>query len=91
MTQWNEQRSLAVEKALHQMLYPIMAKELRQKLLLEAKEHVTQVSRKKLYNWIRIAPYQPDQQLDDEDEYNEDKGARGLCNEGSEIELFELC
>ena len=65
------------------MLYPIMAKELRQKLLLEAKEHVTQVSRKKLYNWIRIAPYQPDQQLDDEDEYNEDKGARGLCNEGS--------
>ena len=59
------------------MLYPVMAKELRQKLLLEAKEHVTQVSRKKLYNWIRIAPYQPDQQLDDEDEYNEEKGARG--------------
>ena len=56
------------------MLYPIMAKELRQKLLQEAKEHVTQVSRKKLYNWIRTAPYQPDQQLDDEDEYNEEKG-----------------
>ncbi|XP_026550026.1 transcription elongation factor SPT6-like, partial [Notechis scutatus] len=38
--EWNRQRTLAIERALRQFLYPQMAKELMNKLLLEAKECV---------------------------------------------------
>ena len=40
---WNAQRAKAVAHALLKVLYPIMVKELRIKLLDEAKEHVLQV------------------------------------------------
>ena len=41
---WNAQRAKAVAHALLKVLYPLMVKELRIKLLDEAKEHVLQVS-----------------------------------------------
>lgn len=41
--EWNRQRTLAIERALRQFLYPQMAKELMNKLLLEAKECVVKV------------------------------------------------
>ncbi len=41
---WNAQRAQAVAHALLKVLYPLMEKELRAKLLTEAKEHVLQVS-----------------------------------------------
>ena len=41
---WNAQRAKAVAHALLKVLYPIMIRELRIKLLDEAKEHVLQVS-----------------------------------------------
>ena len=44
MEKWNAQRAKAVAHALLKVLYPIMVKELRIKLLDEAKEHVLQVS-----------------------------------------------
>ena len=40
---WNAQRAQAVAHALLKVLYPLMEKELRGKLLREAKEHVLQV------------------------------------------------
>ena len=40
---WNAQRAQAVAHALLKVLYPLMEKEMRNKLLLEAKEHVLQV------------------------------------------------
>ena len=40
---WNAQRAQAVYTALVKVLYPIMQKELRTKLLVEAKDHVLQV------------------------------------------------
>ena len=40
---WNAQRAQAVAHALLKVLYPLMEKELRVKLLTEAKEHVLQV------------------------------------------------
>lgn len=43
--EWNRQRTLAIERALNQFLYAQMAKELKNKLLMEAKEHVVKVSR----------------------------------------------
>lgn len=45
MEKWNAQRAKAVAHALLKVLYPLMVKELRIKLLDEAKEHVLQVSR----------------------------------------------
>ena len=40
---WNAQRAQAVYTALVRVLYPVMQKELRNKLLMEAKDHVLQV------------------------------------------------
>lgn len=40
---WNAQRAQAVAHALLKVLYPLMEKEVRSKLLTEAKEHILQV------------------------------------------------
>lgn len=41
--EWNRQRTMAIERALQQFLYVQMAKELKNKLLVEAKEYVIKV------------------------------------------------
>ena len=41
--EWNRQRTLAIERALTQFLYPQMSKELKSKLLAEAKESIVRV------------------------------------------------
>ena len=41
---WNIQRSQALERALSKMLYPQLEKELRLKLIAEAKDGITKVS-----------------------------------------------
>lgn len=41
--EWNKQRTLAIERALQQFLYPQMAKELKNKLIAEAKENIVKV------------------------------------------------
>lgn len=41
--EWNRQRTLAIERALSQFLYPQMAKELKSKLVAEAKESIVRV------------------------------------------------
>ena len=43
MQEWNRQRTLAIERALTQFLYPQMAKELKSKLIAEAKENIVRV------------------------------------------------
>jgi len=42
--EWNRQRSLALERALLRILYPVMARELRTKLLEEAKLSIIRVN-----------------------------------------------
>ncbi|OWF42541.1 Transcription elongation factor SPT6 [Mizuhopecten yessoensis] len=69
--QWNLQRSQALERALTKLLYPQMEKELRAKLIAEAKEGILKACCRKLYNWLKVAPYQADQQL--EDDYDDDE------------------
>ncbi|XP_005089175.1 transcription elongation factor SPT6 isoform X2 [Aplysia californica] len=77
--QWNTQRSEALKRALYKILYPQMEKELRAKLLQEAKEGVLKACARKLYNWLKVAPYQMDQQLEDEfDEANNEDGLKVL-------------
>jgi len=41
--EWNRQRSLALERALLRILYPLMARELKAKLLEEAKHSIIRV------------------------------------------------
>lgn len=43
MEKWNTQRAQAVTLAIQKILCPIMEKELRQALTMEAKEHVLRV------------------------------------------------
>lgn len=47
--EWNRQRTLAIERALTQFLYPQMAKELKSKLITEAKESIIRVSSVSIY------------------------------------------
>ncbi|ESO05770.1 hypothetical protein HELRODRAFT_191379 [Helobdella robusta] len=75
--EWNKQRTLAVERALNVILYPILIKQVKMKLLEEAKEHVMRVCCRKLYSCLKVAPYQVDQPLDEEDEdYDTSNGLR---------------
>ncbi|XP_076452893.1 transcription elongation factor SPT6-like [Babylonia areolata] len=74
--QWNIQRSEALKRALEKVLYPQMEKELREKMVAEAKEGILAACSRKLYGWLKIAPYQPEQQLDDD--YDDDDISNGV-------------
>ncbi|PVD31669.1 hypothetical protein C0Q70_07087 [Pomacea canaliculata] len=74
--QWNIQRSEALKQALYKILYPQMAKELRSKLIAEAKEGIVKACSRRLYNWLKVAPYQAEQQLDEE--YDDDDNNNGV-------------
>lgn len=53
--EWNRQRTLAIERSLNQSLYPQMAKELKRKLITEAKESIVKVICfffSKILHWI---------------------------------------
>ncbi|XP_013911784.1 PREDICTED: transcription elongation factor SPT6-like, partial [Thamnophis sirtalis] len=76
--EWNRQRTLAIERALRQFLYPQMAKELTNKLLLEAKECVVKACSRKLYNWLKVAPYRPDQQVEEDEDLMEENQGKGI-------------
>ncbi|KAK1331408.1 hypothetical protein QTO34_009362 [Cnephaeus nilssonii] len=76
--EWNRQRTMAIERALQQFLYVQMAKELKNKLLVEAKEYVIKACSRKLYNWLRVAPYRPDQQVEEDDDFMEENQGKGI-------------
>lgn len=77
--QWNIQRSQALERALTKILYPQMEKELRLKLIAEAKEGILKACCRKLYNYLKVAPYQADQQMDDHYDFDDsESGVRVL-------------
>ncbi|XP_053313046.1 transcription elongation factor SPT6 [Spea bombifrons] len=76
--EWNRQRTLAIERALKQFLYPQMGKELKSKLLLESKDFVVKACSRKLYNWLKVAPYRPDQQVEEDDDFMEENQGKGI-------------
>ena len=43
MQEWNKERSKALARAFDKMLYPLFEKELKTKLLLEAKQFILKV------------------------------------------------
>ena len=80
---WNGLRTKAVEKALT-CLYATFAKEVHERLLKEAKDYVKLCVRKKLYDWLAIAPIETyfRQQLADQEEEGEwslDDGVRVMA------------
>ncbi|KAB7496760.1 Transcription elongation factor SPT6 [Armadillidium nasatum] len=73
---WNELRGRSVEFAYNRVLADLK-RELSQRLLTEAKEHVLEKSCSKLYNWLKVAPYYPGDFADeDEDDWDTSKGFR---------------
>ncbi|CAB1348966.1 unnamed protein product [Coregonus sp. 'balchen'] len=76
--EWNRQRTLAIERSLKQFLYPQMAKELKNKLIAEAKENVIKACSRKLYNWLKVAPYRPDQQVEEDEELMSEAQGKGI-------------
>ncbi|CAG9774076.1 unnamed protein product [Ceutorhynchus assimilis] len=74
--EWNKVRSECVERALTRCVIPDLQAELRRVLLAEAKEFVLKACCRKLYNWIKIAPYQVEFPEEDEDEWDTSKGIR---------------
>uniref|UniRef100_A0A8C2E8L9 Transcription elongation factor SPT6 n=2 Tax=Cyprinus carpio TaxID=7962 RepID=A0A8C2E8L9_CYPCA len=76
--EWNKQRTLAIERSLQQFLYPQMAKELKNKLVTEAKDNIVKSCCKKLYNWLKVAPYRPDQQVEEDDDLMDESQGKGI-------------
>ncbi|NP_660094.1 transcription elongation factor SPT6 [Danio rerio] len=76
--EWNKQRTLAIERSLQQFLYPQMAKELKNKLIAEAKDNIVKSCCKKLYNWLKVAPYRPDQQVEEDDDLMDESQGKGI-------------
>uniref|UniRef100_A0A4W4EHK9 Transcription elongation factor spt6 n=1 Tax=Electrophorus electricus TaxID=8005 RepID=A0A4W4EHK9_ELEEL len=76
--EWNKQRMLAIERSLQQFLYPQMAKELKNKLIAEAKENIIKSCCRKLYNWLKVAPYRPDQQVEEDDDLMDETQGKGI-------------
>eukprot|EP01132_Coremiostelium_polycephalum_P010934 gene10934-13392_t len=80
--QWNKQRQLIIRESLTKFLYPVLEKELRNKMLTESSNRVSFECAKKLEEKLRIAPWQPPQQSD-EDEYDDDHHQR--------FKIFSIC
>lgn len=76
---WNNLRVESVELALKKMLLPDLVKELRSHLLAEAKECVLKACCRKLYNWIKVAPFAVDLPDEEEEEWDTSKGLRVMA------------
>lgn len=72
--EWNKLRAECVERALTRCVIPDLQSELKLALLTEAKEFVLKACCRKLYNWIKIAPFQAEFPDEDEDDWDTSKG-----------------
>jgi hypothetical protein len=63
--QWNLQRAQVIEEMCNKFLFPEFEKELRSKLIYEAKQHVFVEAALKLRSILKIAPFVPDLQTFD--------------------------
>lgn len=74
--EWNTLRAACVEEAINKMVLPDMRKELKSILLNEAKTAVLESCSRKLYNWIKVAPYSVEIQEEDDYDWDTSKGIR---------------
>lgn len=76
---WNKLRSECVELALTKMVIPDLRKELDSQLLAESKEFVLEACGRKMFNWIKTAPFDVGENFDENDsEWNTSRGIRVL-------------
>ncbi|XP_012233466.2 transcription elongation factor SPT6 isoform X2 [Linepithema humile] len=73
---WNALRVGSVEIALNRMVIPHLKKELRINLIAEAKECVMRACCRKMYNWIKVAPYSCEFPEEEDEEWDTGKGLR---------------
>lgn len=73
---WNALRVGSVEMALRKMVIPDLKKELYSSLLNEAKESVARACGRKMYNWIKVAPYSIEYPEEAEEAWDTTKGIR---------------
>uniref|UniRef100_A0A2M3YZ36 Transcription elongation factor SPT6 n=1 Tax=Anopheles braziliensis TaxID=58242 RepID=A0A2M3YZ36_9DIPT len=74
--EWNRVRAECVVLALNRMVIPDLKRELHNILLAEAKDAVLRVCCRKLYNWIKVAPYRPPVPDFDDYEWETTRGVR---------------
>ncbi|XP_033218943.1 transcription elongation factor SPT6 isoform X2 [Belonocnema kinseyi] len=74
--EWNELRVGSVEMALTKMVIPDLKKELKTNLIAEAKECVMRACCRKMYNWIKVAPFTCEFPEEEDDEWDTTKGLR---------------
>lgn len=76
---WNDLRGRAVEFA-YKKIVEDLQRELSERLLLEARQHVLERCCAKLHDWIKVAPYNLGDFADeDEDDWDTSKGFRVLA------------
>lgn len=74
---WNDIRNEALKQALEKFLYPQLEKELKSKLIQECQEQCMKNCSKKLYDWLKIAPYRVDNpQITDDEDFDTRDGIR---------------
>ncbi|XP_078047458.1 transcription elongation factor SPT6 isoform X1 [Augochlora pura] len=73
---WNALRVGSVEMALTRMVIPSLKKELKTNLIAEAKECVMRACCRKMYNWIKVAPFTCELPEEEDEEWDTSKGLR---------------
>ncbi|XP_022911236.2 transcription elongation factor SPT6 isoform X1 [Onthophagus taurus] len=73
---WNALRVECVERALTRCIFPDLKMELKRNLLNEAKEAVLKACCRKLYNWIKFAPYKTEFPEEEDDDWDTSKGVK---------------
>lgn len=68
-----------VERALKRCVIPDLKTELKRVLLAEAKESVLKACCRKMYNWIKIAPYKVSFPEEEEDDWDTSKGIKVMA------------
>ncbi|XP_026762077.2 transcription elongation factor SPT6 [Galleria mellonella] len=75
---WNELRAEAVTIALNKIVMPELRRELNAVLLQESKEYVLKCCRRRLYDWLKVAPYESRVSDDDDEDWDASNGLRVL-------------
>lgn len=91
---WNTIRVECVERALTKLVLPDLIKELQRTLLAESKECVLRACCRKLYSWIKVAPYRaefPD--MEEDEDWDTTNGVRvmGIAYEPDPTQAAFAC
>ncbi|XP_057340460.1 transcription elongation factor SPT6-like [Microplitis mediator] len=75
---WNNLRSGSVEMAFKKYIIPDLKNELRANITAEAKESITYLCCRRLFNWIKFAPYTCEFYGLDDEAWNTGEGIRSM-------------